>query len=101
MPIRLHSALVQNCLFLSRDSGQRIVSRDRELQESIPVGCVPSAAVAVGGGVSAQGVYPEGVSAPMHVGIHPPPVCLGGGAVFPSACSDTHPPSCGQNDRHL
>ena len=50
-------------------------------QESIPVGCVPSTALAVGG---------EGVSAPVHVGI-----CLpggGGGFVCSSACWDTHTP---------
>ena len=51
----------------------------RKNQESIPVGCVPSAAVAVGGG---------GVSAPVHAGI-----CLPRGrGVCPSACWDTHPP---------
>ena len=55
-------------------------------QECIRVGCVPSAAVAVGGGGSLGGVCPEGgclpgwvfpegegVSAPVHAGIHPPP----------------------------
>ena len=91
MPIKLHSALVQNCLFLSRDNGQRTASRDRELQESIPVGCVPSAAVAVGGvcpgGLPRGGVCPNacwdtppllsaweegGLSAPVHAGIHTP-----------------------------
>ena len=50
-------------------------------QECIPVGCVPSAAVAVGGGLprglSAWGVSAQrvgsawGVSAPVHAEIHP------------------------------
>ena len=45
------------------------------IQECFPVGCVPSAAVAVsgGGGVSAQGwCLPRGVSA--HGGVHFPSV---------------------------
>ena len=40
-------------------------------QECIPVGCVPSAAVAISGGVSAWGCLPRGVSARWGV-------CLGG-----------------------
>ena len=40
-------------------------------QECIPVGCVPSAAVAVGGGVC-PGVSAQEVSAPVHAGIQPP-----------------------------
>ena len=49
-------------------------------QECIPVGCVPSAAVAVGGGAGCLpgGVCPGDVSA--------------WGGVCPSACWDTHPP---------
>ena len=46
-------------------------------QECIPVGCVPSAVVAVSGGGQEglpRGVYDRGESAPMHAGIHPPPV---------------------------
>ena len=45
-------------------------------QESIPVGCVPSTAVAVGGG---------GLSSPVHAGIPAQ------GDVCPSACWDTPP----------
>ena len=41
-------------------------------QECIPVGCVLSAAVAVGGGLPRGRVSTQGVSAPMHAGIHPP-----------------------------
>ena len=52
-------------------------------QECFPVGCIPSAAVAVGvGGVCPGSVCPgvcvsqyalgRGVSAPVHAGIHPP-----------------------------
>ena len=50
-----------------------------EIQEYIPVGCVPSAAMAVGGGVSAPvhacwDMFAQGgVSVPVHAGIHPPP----------------------------
>ena len=48
-------------------------------QECIPVGCVPSAAVAVGEGV---GVCPGDVPKGVHAGI-----CLPtGGGVCPSAC---------------
>ena len=39
-------------------------------QECIPVGCVPFAAVAVGGG---GGCLPRGVSGLVHAGIHPRP----------------------------
>ena len=58
-------------------------------QESIPVGCVPSAAVAVGGGGSAC----RGVSTCLG-GVCPSAcwdTCLGGEGVCPSACGDTAP----------
>ena len=56
---------------LSSDENKRI-------QDSIPVGCVPSATVAVGGGGAAQGVsahegcLPRGVYPSMHWARHPP-----------------------------
>ena len=72
-------------------------------QECIPVGCVPSAAVAAWGGgglpkgwVSARGV---GVSAWGFWGCLPGGVCLGG--AYPGGCLPrggcTPPPPCGQN----
>ena len=65
-------------------------------QECIPVGCLSSAGLAVGGGGACLGgVCPGGVclgvSAPVHAGIHSPLVRHGGG-VCPSTCWDTHPP---------
>ena len=45
-----------------------VFSKNRVKQECIPVGCVRYAAVAVGG----WGVFPSGVSASVHAGIHPP-----------------------------
>ena len=72
-------------------------------QECIPVGCIPSAAVAGGGGVS-QHVLDRGVSAQTGC-VCPGGVCSGvsvqGGGVClegvcPSACWDT-PPLPGQN----
>ena len=55
-------------------------------QEFIPVGCVPSTAVAVGGGVSARGCLPKGG-------------CLPGGGCLPRGClaDNLH----GQNDECL
>ena len=76
-------------------------------QECIPVGCVPSAALAVwwGGGGAQGGVCPVGVSDQRGVfpgGI----VCLGG--VYPGGCLPmgrvsawgVHHPPCGQNSWH-
>ena len=68
-------------------------------QECIPVGCVPSAAVAVcwgrgvsawGGGVCLVGCLPRGVSAWRGVS---------GGGVCPEGVSGRHP-YCGQNSWH-
>ena len=78
------------------------------LQECIPVGCVPSAAVAVswregclpGGGV----VCPGGVSAQ---GVCPGWGCLAGvvsaweGGMSAWGVSARHPLPCGQNDRQV
>ena len=68
-----------------------------ELQESIPVGWIPSAAMAVGG----EGCVclPGGVSAPVHAGIPAWGICPSacweylprGVCVCPSACWDTPP----------
>ena len=103
-----------------------LVQKKYYMQECIPVGCVPPAAVAVRGGVSAQeGYLPRGVSTQAGVclgvsaqggvsaqvvsaqgGVCPVgclprgvciPVCTGQGAVCPNACWDTHP-LCEQND---
>ena len=62
-------------------------------QESIPVGCVPSAAVAVKGGLSARGGPPGGGES----------VCLlkGGYHVTCDACWDTPPPLREQNHRQV
>ena len=82
-------------------------------QECIPVGCVLSAAVAIGGvsaPVHAGICLPRGVSAPVHAGIClsrgvSAPVhaglCLPGG-VCPSTCLDTHlPPVNRMTDRQV
>ena len=59
----------------------------KQTQESIPVGCIPSAAVAVGGG----GVCSRGVSAPG--GVFALGGCLLGGVCIPASTeADTHPP---------
>ena len=70
------------CFTACRNTFSTLWQRTRQQillqQECIPVGCVPSAAVAVGGGSAS--VYPGGVSAQVHAGIRPP---------------------CEQNDRRL
>ena len=85
---------------------QFIHQNNTDKQEKIPVGCVPSAAVAIRGGVSAQGegVCPGRVSAWGWGCLPRRGVCLGGclpRGLYPRGCVSQHAlrqtSPCGQN----
>ena len=80
----------KNITFIYKQDLNVAVSNKKKQQECIPIGCVPPAGVAVGGG-----------SASVHVGIHPPPWVWAwrpprcGPGVSPLARPLNFPPGCG------